>query len=531
MFLPNLADNPFQSARIKKQNTEISTYLFIGLILAACFLSSLVMYRFNPSTSHIAWLVYLIGAVLIFYKPRYGIYLILFFVLVGDGKLTVQYPFTKNFSSAESLFFISNNLIVNPLESYIALIFISWLGRGSMRRNLVVYRTQLFWPITIFTLFVLFGLVYGIGTGGNLNIALWESRAIFYMVAMFFLSSNLLTKKEHFNTVLWVAMAAIFIEGIIGSRYYLVVLGRDLVGVNSITEHSAAIHMNTLFIFTLASFLYKTSAPQRLLLPLMIPPVLLTYLVTQRRAAFISLIIAIVFLSLILYFEKPRLFWVIAPPMMFLGIIYLAAFWNSSGALAQPAQAVKSVIAQDQASAADQSSNIYREIENLNTGFTIKQKPLTGVGFGQKFFIIWSLPDISFFEWWEYLPHNSIIWIWLKTGVGGFISGLFFISSAIMVSARATWRMPKNECSAIALTGTLYVIMHFIYAYVDISWDTQSMVYVGTVIGMLSAMERVVGQKATLRKPRWPWQTLKRSSDSLLPLPEQVSEKQFTRKA
>ena len=66
-------------------------------------------------------------------------------------------------------------------------------------------------------------------------------------------------------------------------------------------------------------------------------------------------------------------------------------------------------------------------IENNNLEFTIHQKPLTGVGFGNKFFVIIPMADISFFTWWQYFPHNSVIWIWLKTGVGGFIAMFYFL--------------------------------------------------------------------------------------------------------
>lgn len=197
-------------------------------------------------------------------------------------------------------------------------------------------------------------------------------------------------------------------------------------------------------------------------------------------------------MAIILFWENRRAFWVLAPVIGFVGIVYLGAFWNSSGALGLPAQAIKSVIAEDQANADDQSSNVYREIENFNTQFTIHQRPLTGVGFGQKFYIVWPMPDISFFEWWEYLPHNSIIWVWLKTGVGGFVAMLYLVGKAIMVGSRTLLQMKREPIAAIILTGTLYIVMHFIYAYVDISWDTQSMVYVGMTMGMLGASERVL---------------------------------------
>jgi hypothetical protein len=152
-------------------------------------------------------------------------------------------------------------------------------------------------------------------------------------------------------------------------------------------------------------------------------------------------------------------------------------------------------------------SNAYRIIENINTTFTIKQRPLTGIGFGNKFYIIAPLPDISFFTWWEYITHNSIMWIWMQAGVGAFISLLFLIGMSVIVGVRTLWRMPGGDLSAFALTATLYVVMHFIYAYVDISWEAQSMIYVGTMMGLINNFERIAMRPVLSTPKRWPWQS------------------------
>ena len=518
-LLDSIYDNRLISAHARQTRTNLTNLMWFAVIMALSGMLGLLMLRSGPTASHIAWVVYLMGVALIFSQPRYGIYLLIFLALVGDGILTYSLPFTKNFSSAESLLYLHDSLVISPLETYILFTFVSWLGRGAMQRKIEFYRNDLFWPAMVFITFIVFGLVYGIGTGGNVTIALWESRSIFYMIALFILASNLFTERSHFHSALWAAMVAVFIEGVIGSYYFLVVLRGSLAGVDAITEHSAAIHMNTLFVYLLAAWLYKESTARRIMLPLMVPPVLLAYLATQRRAAFVTLIVALALMTIFLFKENRRAFWLIVPTTAVLGVLYLGAFWNSSSALGQPAQAVKSVIAEDQANAADQSSNVYRELENLNTGFTVHQRPLTGVGFGQKFYIVWEMPDISFFEWWEYLPHNSIIWIWIKSGVGGFVAMLYLISKTIFTGVGLLMRIKGDAIRAVVLTSTLYIVMHFIYAYVDISWDTQSMIYVGMTMGMLGGLERVLSQPQSVPSRRWPWQPVLTPTGSFLPLP------------
>jgi len=516
-------DNPHH-VRNRQLRSSLTWLFWFLAVMGVGGLLSLVMVVRGPNVSVIAWLIYLTGVAIIFYRPRYGLYLVIFLVLVGDNYLTPWFPFTKNFSSGESLLYLNDALIVSPLESYFALIFISWLGRGAMQRKMSFYFSELFLPAMVFLAFIFFGLFYGVSTGGNLNIALWESRPLFYLVAMLVLTNNLIETRQQASNLLWAALLALFVEGVIGSYTFLIVLKGSLQGVEAITEHAAAIHMNTLFVLAAASWLYKSSWTKRLVLPLMILPVSLTYLATQRRAAFLTLGIALLLMAILLFRENRKAFWLIVPPIAVVGLLYIAVFWNASGALGLPAQAVKSVVAEDQADAADLSSNLYRQIENVNTGFTVHQRPLTGVGFGQKFYVIVPMPDISFFEWWQYFPHNSIIWIWLKMGVGGFITMLFFVGSAIMIGARAIWRMPGDDLSAIAVTAVFYIIMHFIYAYADISWDTQSMVYVGMMMGLLSSLEHIASKPVEAKPNRWPWQPTPEAAPSLRPFPSNMMQ-------
>ncbi|NJM04953.1 hypothetical protein HC891_00055 [Candidatus Gracilibacteria bacterium] len=66
--------------------------------------------------------------------------------------------------------------------------------------------------------------------------------------------------------------------------------------------------------------------------------------------------------------------------------------------------------------------------------------------------------------------------------------------------------------------ATLYVVMHFIYAYVDISWDSQSMIYMGAMMGLINCLERIVDTPAPLAERRWPWQPHPQAQPGLRPL-------------
>jgi hypothetical protein len=328
---------------------------------------------------------------------------------------------------------------------------------------------------------------------------LWEARPIFYLVAMLILATNLVRERAHVNNLMVIAIAAIAIESVLGINYVVNGLQGNISQVEQIAQHAAAVHQNTFFVLLIAAFIYRASPAKRTVLPLLAPFVAIAYLAAQRRAAFLTLGIAILLIFIILYKENRRAFWLIVPPLAIIGLLYVAVFWNSESALALPAQAVKSVLASNQASYKDRSSNFFRLLENLKISFTIHQATLQGVGFGNQYYTRFPLPDISFFEWWQYFTHNSILWIWMKTGIIGFIALVYFVGTAITTGVRALWRMPGGDMSAIALVATLYIVMHFAYAYVDISWDSQSMVYLGVMMGLVNSLERIVGQPALSR--------------------------------
>ena len=281
--------------------------------------------------------LYLMGALAIVAQPRYGLYLILFFALLGDVFLLPWYPFVKGFSARESLFFVHDAFIVSPLELYILLTAVSWLAWQVWRGQLNFFIGKLFWPALVFLVFLLFGLVHGIGTGGDLRIALWEARAIFYLVTLMVLTSNLVETTAHVNHLMWIAMVALLIKGLNVSLYYLLVLQGDLSGVRTISDHAAAIQLNSLFILSLAVWVYHSSRMKRALLPLMIPFVVLGYIAMQRRAAFITLAIAVMLLTALLYQTKRRIF---ALTLATLSLGYVAISWNNQSFLAVPAQAI-----------------------------------------------------------------------------------------------------------------------------------------------------------------------------------------------
>lgn len=474
-----------------KMNT-INWYSWYLLVLCVSAAVGTMMLYASPKPDFIAWVIFTIGVTLIMIQPRFGIYLTLFFSLVGDKSLIYWYPFHLNFSSPESLLYLHYKLIFSPMEIFLVLTLLAWLVRGQVLHQLYFRKTILLWPVVVFLAFVIFGLLHGILSGGDMNVGLWEARPIFYLPLMLVLTTNLITERGHITVVMWLVAVALLLESMIGIIKFLSMSGgsTNLLAA-AFMEHSAAVHMNSLFVFLIGLWIFRAPMKSRAAALMIAFPVLFTYLLSQRRSAFFSLLMAFAFLAFILYRENRSVFWIIVPAVVILFGVYLLAFWNNNGLLGFAARAVKSQFAPDQSSMRDQYSDIYRLMENFNIRYTIRQAPLLGIGFGKMFTMILPLPDISFFVWYRYITHNSIGWIWMKTGVGGFIAMLFVIGLAIMVGVRTLYRVRDATIRAIVLSATLYIAMHFIYAYVDMSWDNQSMTYIGAMLGIIGIAETV----------------------------------------
>ncbi len=480
---------------------------FLCCLLLTLAVSAYMFYFDAASMATVGLLVYLLGAFVAFYQPRYGLYMVLFFSLIGDSVVMPAYPFTKNFSSIESLFYLGDALIFSPMEIYLFVTALGWLGKDYLAsRSIKLYTGELFRPFLIFIFFITYGLIFGIANGGDINIALWAVRPIYYLFLIYILTANLIQTRAHINNIIWLAMAAILVDSIAGNYLFFTLHRGNFDAIDRLQEHGASIHANSLFVLLLGLRLYNGSWQKKAFIPLMLPPVLLAYLANQRRAAYLTLFIALALFFIIFYQERARLFKRIAPPILALVGSYILIFWNLGGPLSMPAQAIKSVVSPSDSSSSDALSNNYRVMENINIAYTIHAKPITGIGFGNKFYSIVELPDISFFEWHEYITHNSIFWIWMKAGLGGFIALLYLIGMTIMHGVKTVSRMPMDDMAAIALTALMYTIMHFIFAYADISWDNQSMVYLGVMIGLLGCLEHVVGKPAPIPSKRWSWQ-------------------------
>jgi hypothetical protein len=76
--------------------------------------------------------------------------------------------------------------------------------------------------------------------------------------------------------------------------------------------------------------------------------------------------------------------------------------------------------------------------------------------------------------------------MWIQMGVGGFIAMLYLFAAAIRAGTLRLVRTPSGYDGAILLASVVFVVMYAAYAYVDIAWDIESMVFLGISLACIA---------------------------------------------
>ena len=460
----------------------------LGSCLVVIVSAILVLFGQSYSLAGSIAIFVLIGAIVAAtIRPILGVYAIVFLALIGDNVTSPWLLFSWNFSSRATSVYLNDKLFVSPLEVLVGATLVCWLL--SDRPSRFVTGT-VFWAIAVFTGFVAFGFVRGIVAGGDIRISFFEGRAMFMILPVYTLIVNLFDAAA-LKRLLWTALIAIFAQVIVSLHYLESLTSLERVGLESLGEHSMAVLWNVIIVVAVALIMFSVSSGWSRALSLVVcVPVIIAYLAAERRAAVVALVLALALLVLAMLWCDRRKFFIVAPIVALVLAGYTAAFWNTTSGAGFPAQAIKTVVAGDQVSEADRGSNLYREIETFDLNYTIRASPVLGLGFGHEFYRPVALPDISSFVFNRYIPHNTILWIWIKTGFLGFVSMFVMFAVGIRAGARTFVSHSHDLTGVVALVGTAYVLMYAVYAFVDIAWDARSMVFLALSFALCSQYER-----------------------------------------
>jgi hypothetical protein len=229
------------------------------------------------------------------------------------------------------------------------------------------------------------------------------------------------------------------------------------------------------------------------------PFVLIADLANSRRAAWGILIIGSLVLLICARLGMPERRKVVTVAMLGVAIasaVYFPLYWNHGyGTVAQPARAVRSQISPN---SRDTSSDAYRKAENANLIFNIKESGLLGKGFGRPIDYVIAIPNISNYDpTIGYIPHNGLLWIWMRLGLQGEIVLWLLMAYAILTAANLT----RGGDRFLALFGSVAVCA--VIGYVFQGYEDQGLaslriaIVMGCFFGALEAAHRIALQGQT----------------------------------
>ena len=244
---------------------------------------------------------------------------------------------------------------------------------------------------------------------------------------------------------------------------------------------------------TCALWLYDIGGPLRRAATGLLPFVIIADLANARRTAWLVLFAAILIIEVVALVTLPHRRKFVVRSLVALAIgsaLYLPAYWNHDGTLAQPARAVRSQISTRVQR--DKASDQYRQEENLNLIADIKGSGLLGSGFGIQIDYT-DIVNISGIDpMIAFIPHNGLLWIWLRLGMQGEIV-FWCLMATCLVRACSLARAPDRK---IAMFGTLVacaIVSYLIDGYEDMAFaEFRIAVAMGCLLGAMEAAIRLV---------------------------------------
>lgn len=437
--------------------------------------------------------------VAIWHNPKVGFYLLIFCacVFVQSPKEAEPDPFTVvpvfwNVSTIGYNYFNTQALGAiqfNMGEAIIVMTLVSWGVQEIMRRKLKL-RKGLFFPwLTAYIIIALLGGVNGMATGGDHTFVLWELRAQIYFYLAYLMATNIFTDRESVMKVLWAMTIGVALKSLVGTRNYIA--NPNVTADEGVLRHEDSLLMNMVVLGALLMGIGNMDVKLRRTMLLFVPTCVATVLANGRRASIAALLLAMpltMIMCSVMMKEKRKQLMTIMGVLGFVMAIYTPIAWNGKGVWALPARAIRS---QFDPSDRDASSDYYRLAENANLKYTRDLNPWTGYGYGKEYITIWEqYGRTDVFA--RILPHNGIMWIWMRLGHPGFFCFWMFFASVMIWGGQKlkTVRDPKLQILGIYSIGAFLMLV--MYGKYDLAFaNYRAMILVGTLLGICAAVPHI----------------------------------------
>lgn len=427
--------------------------------------------------------------VLLWRQPRLGVYLLLaaavaieqFNYVVGprDGAVTATIPFFHGILPAG----------MNPAEVLLALTVVIVVMQAVQHRRRWIHPSPVLTMLSAVMGFVAVYFILGMARGGNFVKALWEIRPFLYLFLAYLLAAALIRGFSAVRPLLWILVLGSGIKAAYGITIFLSVRNLEP-RPEAVLAHEESYFFGLFIITTAAMWLFRFRDPVRTVATVLLPVVLTCNMVNSRRTAWLILMVGLAVMMLVALVQlrehRKALTAVVATAVIGAGV-YLPLFWSQEGTLAQPARAVRSAIAPD---SRDETSNEYRDVESYNIRVYISQSHSTGLGFGRRI-TYYGLVDLTgMTEMLAYVPHDGVLYLWMRMGVAGFLTFALFVSQAAISAVRLS-ASPHRD---VAMMGAITAAILFGYVAMGNTdmgffWFRNA-IAMGTLLGVVDGLAR-----------------------------------------
>lgn len=476
----------------KKETLWALSFVLLSIIVSLIYLLS------NGSVfTTVAIILLILIITLTFYRLTWGFYLFICLVLLFDQFPPRGYGITiigvEYFLNLKSLNLFKNIefAVINPLELHLILLILAWIFVFITRKNLYFQKIPNWLALILLFFWLSLSLIIGLSRGGDFLPALWELRALFYMGFMIIITPQIIQSKKDLINLIWFIIVTLTIKAFIGI-IRLIRLGFDFGGRTELTNHEDPLFFISLMILLLSFILFKYKSSQKTFLYYIIPLIFIIFLFSQRRAAYAAFFMGTIAFLFLIQKEHLKTLLKFLIPFLIIFTIYTTIFWNSTGTIAIPAQLVKASITEPKnPSDLRFYSNLYRKVENYNLAQTVVKSPIIGIGFGKKYDQPIPLVHIPF-PLQEYIPHNEIFWIMVKSGAIGFFFFFLFFNSYIFQISHLYKKIDDPYLKSICSMIIIATIGQLVVSFYDLQLTYyRNMIFLGTLLGLLPTIKTI----------------------------------------
>jgi hypothetical protein len=348
-------------------------------------------------------------------------------------------------------------------------------------------------------------LAFGLVRGGNFGSAIWQVQRVIYLPTIVLLYSAALRGPPDRRAIAITLIAAALVRATLA--IYIRHLFPNYENPSYATVHADSMLFADAFLLVLVIFFERPTPKSLLLLTTTLPLLSWGMIANHRRLVWVELALGLIVLFAVMRRKRIKRavtrILVLSVPLM---ICYLAIGWSNPTGVFRSVATIRSVI-----DSSSDPSTWWRDAENFNLVYTLKQSPLLGTGYGHGYIEAIHLPDVSTaYALYRQLPHNAILGLVTFCGFFGFAAIWMPLPLGVFFSIRS-YRFARTAGDRITALGCLGVLVTYaVHCYGDMGLGTWTSVFtVGPALALVAKQAIATGAwpapLAARRPSRYRW--------------------------